>query len=73
MGRNPHQDAIMAAREKQTDQGEPIIERERSAIANGDSIRANLTREGRDILGIEPRDSLRVQVYDDHIRVIPEE
>jgi len=71
MGRNPHQDAIMAVRQSEAGDSEPIIDRTRSAVPNGDSVRANLTKEGRDILEIEPGDDLSVQVYHDHIRIYP--
>ena len=62
----------MAAREELADQGEPIIETERNAIADGDSIRVNLTSEARDIHDIQPRDELQVQIHVDHIRIYPE-
>jgi hypothetical protein len=68
MGRD-HQDAIMATRQSQVNTDDPIVTRERTAQANGDAVRSNLTKAGRDILGIDPGDALTVQVYTDRIEI----
>jgi len=74
MGSGTHQDAIMSVRQNQASTGEPILKRTRKAQSQGEcSIRVNITSVGRDILGIEPGDDLDVEVYQDHIRVAPEE
>jgi len=71
MGRD-HQDAIMATRQSQVTT-DPIVTRERTAQANGDAVRSNLTKAGRDILGIDPGDALTVKVYADRIEIMPED
>jgi hypothetical protein len=65
----------MAAREEQVSTGEPILTRSRRAQPNGKgkAVRVNITREGRDILDIEPGDDLEVEIYGDHIRLVPSE
>lgn len=73
MGRDP-QNAIMQARQsKAATSTDPIVTRTRYAQPNGEAVHSNLTKTGRDILGIEPGDPLVVEVYTDHIEIVPEE
>lgn len=74
MGSQTHREAIMSERVSQTSEGEPIVERERKVqLRNESSVMANLTKEGRDIVGIEPGTTVTIQVFNDHLRVFPEE
>lgn len=64
----------MSVRQNQSSSEEPIIKRTRKAQNNhGTSVHVNITSVGRDILSIEPGDDLDIEVYEDHIRVAPEE
>lgn len=72
MASSSHHDAIMAVRESEADDGEPILERTRTVQADRDSIRSNLTAEGRDIVGLEPGDDVTVKIFHDMIVVVPE-
>lgn len=68
-----HQDSIMAVRESQAGEAEPIVSETRRAQEDSSYSRVNLTKVGCQILGIEPGDDLKLEVFGDHIRVLPEE
>jgi hypothetical protein len=73
MGDRSHQDAIMAVRQEEAEDSEPIVTRTRKAKDYGSGMEVNLTSVGTDIHDIQHGDELDVQIHDDHIRVVPEE
>lgn len=68
-----HEEAIMATRQDEVDEGEPLYSRIRKAQENDNSIRSNLTESGPDIIGVQGGDDLVVQVFDDHWEIWPKD
>lgn len=63
----------MAVREEEAGDEEPLVERERKAQSNDGASNVNVTASGRDIVGIEPGDTVCVRVFADRIEVLPKE